>query len=380
MNIPNAEGMQPKSILAACKTLLSAHDASAAISQVLSQVGPAAEVDRVYIFSIDEGDVSSASQRYEWSSPNVAPQIDNPDLQDLPLRAAGYGRWIDELSQGRPVVGTVADFPSEEHRLLEAQEILSLLVLPIFVSQSLWGFVGFDDCTRGRTWTSAEVDALVAMSLALGIVLGAGDQGPLERTVGAYIRIVGRLFDVHSVIFDETSSVSLQHRAQVRLRVVAQSYRYFSGADSIDAVDLDQYHGALQPLYDELIGRDEALTPRGLRLEIDPVTLTLQQAFDTALILSEVLAAIADQQSSELAGSHLLISVRRRESNLEITLTARSSGGAPVGRGDGLDAMALTVLREIQERCDASLSSARIDGLLFRLTLPGTAQRTGESE
>ncbi len=392
MNTPNAEGMQPKSILAACKTLLSTHDAPAAISQVLSQIGPAAEVDRVYIFSIDGGDVQSASQRYEWSSPNVAPQIDNPDLQGIPLRAAGYGRWIEELSQGRPVVGTVADFPSEEHHLLAAQDILSLLVLPINTAQGLWGFVGFDDCTRGRSWTTAEVDALVGMSLALGIVLDKGDLSPLERTVEAYIRVVGRLFDVHSVMFNDTASVSLQHRAQVRLRVVARAHHYFAGVESRDAVDLSAYLSALQPLYQEIIGTvgvagmaapagtTRPAAPESLHLEVDPVSLTLQRAFDVALILAEVLAALADRKPAELAGSRLLISIRRRDAMVEMTLTARTASGMPVGKGDALDAIAIAVLREIQERSDASLSGSHIDGLLFRLTLPGETPDDGDSE
>lgn len=380
MNSTSAEGMQPKSILTACKTLLSAHDVTQAISQVLSQVGPAARVDRVYIFSIDGGDVQTASQRFEWSSPNVEPQIDNPDLQDIPLRAAGYGRWIDELSQDRPVVGTVTEFPSEEHQLLEAQDILSLLVLPIHTAHGLWGFVGFDDCTRGRSWTSAEVDALVAMSLALGIVLGEGDQGPLEQTVEAYIRVVGRLFDVHSVMFNETPSVSLEHRAQVRLRIVARAYHYFARVNSRDAVDLSAYLTALQPLYQEVIGHAGPIAPEGLRLEVDSLTLTLQRAFDAALILAEVLAALADRKPAELSGSHLVISVRRRDSSVEMTLTARSASGAPVGKGNALDAIAIAVLREIQERCDATLSGSHIDGLLFRLTLPGAAQISVESD
>ncbi|MDW8319710.1 MAG: GAF domain-containing protein, partial [Anaerolineae bacterium] len=108
------------------------------------------------------------SQRYEWAAPGITPQIDNPMLQGLPYVEAGAERWIEELSAGRPIHGLVATFPPGERAVLEAQDILSLAAVPIFVGNRWWGFLGFDDCVRERAWSAAEIETLRSAAGILG--------------------------------------------------------------------------------------------------------------------------------------------------------------------------------------------------------------------
>jgi len=37
--------------------------------------------------------------------------------------------------------------------LLEPQGILSIVLVPVFVDGRWWGFIGFDECSRERTWS-----------------------------------------------------------------------------------------------------------------------------------------------------------------------------------------------------------------------------------
>jgi PAS domain S-box-containing protein len=62
----------------------------------------------------------------------------------------------------------VADFPEAERAVLEPQGILSILLVPIMLHRRCWGFVGFDDCTRGRSWSESEAALLRAAAGALG--------------------------------------------------------------------------------------------------------------------------------------------------------------------------------------------------------------------
>jgi diguanylate cyclase (GGDEF)-like protein/PAS domain S-box-containing protein len=98
----------------------------------------------------------------------VEPQIDNPALQNLEIEKAGFGRWVVELSAGRPIVGLVAEFPEEERPLLQAQGIQSILVAPIFRADQLWGFVGFDSVREARLWQAQEQEVLQTVAAALG--------------------------------------------------------------------------------------------------------------------------------------------------------------------------------------------------------------------
>lgn len=142
------------------------------VARALEQLGAAAEASRVYIFErhLSSEGVPLVSQRFEWTAPGIAPQIDNRGLQNLAWREAGFSRWEDNFLQRRPVSGRVREFPAEEQELLRAQEILSIAVMPIFLEENLWGFIGFDDCTREREWGDAELDAL---SAAAGIFSAA---------------------------------------------------------------------------------------------------------------------------------------------------------------------------------------------------------------
>ncbi len=144
-----------------------------AMPEVLSVLGRATEVSRVYVFehiARGRGD-ARMRQRFEWCAAGVEPQIDNPELQDMDLVAAGFARWVSELNAGRPVVGDVLDFPEDERPLLESQAIQSVLVQPIFADSFWWGFIGFDACEVVRTWHPMEVDTLRVAAHVCGMAL-----------------------------------------------------------------------------------------------------------------------------------------------------------------------------------------------------------------
>ncbi|MBM3130612.1 MAG: PAS domain S-box protein [Chloroflexi bacterium] len=154
----------------ATEQLFQTPDWNQCIPDLLARLGQAAQVSRVYIFQNhrDATGALLASQRYEWCHPGIAPQIDNPDLQALPYAMPGLIRWAEILGQGQPLYGLVRDFPIPEREDLEPQGIQSLVAVPIFVGTEWWGFIGFDDCSREREWTEAEIGALRVAADNLG--------------------------------------------------------------------------------------------------------------------------------------------------------------------------------------------------------------------
>ena len=144
------------------------------IEEVLERLGAATSVSRVYIFENylgEDGELWS-TQRYEWVAAGVSSQMDNPLMQAIPWRAAGYGRWMELLGRGELVHGHTREFPEEEQPELREQDILSIAVVPIFVEEEWWGFVGFDECLAEREWSVAEIDALKAAADTLGAAIG----------------------------------------------------------------------------------------------------------------------------------------------------------------------------------------------------------------
>jgi signal transduction histidine kinase len=69
------------------------------------------------------------------------------------------------------VFGRVLEFPESEQAFLLRQSIQALVVAPIFVEDLWWGFIGFDDCTEARRWSSMEIDALYTAGNIIGAAL-----------------------------------------------------------------------------------------------------------------------------------------------------------------------------------------------------------------
>jgi len=147
--------------------------AESSIEPILETLGHAAEVSRVYIFkNLTRSDGTLVtSQRYEWVAPGIKPQHDNSKLQELPWLEAGFKRWVNTLGSHELIYGHVTEFPEPEKELLSGQDIISILVAPIFVGNDWWGFIGFDDCLSAREWSPVEIEALKTAANVLGAAI-----------------------------------------------------------------------------------------------------------------------------------------------------------------------------------------------------------------
>lgn len=93
----------------------------------------------------------------------------------------GITRWFEQLSAGRLIVGLVKDLPSKEKELLDLQNILSVLIVPIFVRDQFWGFIGFDDCLKERIWGKNEEAILIAAAASIGGAINRNKQEELLK-------------------------------------------------------------------------------------------------------------------------------------------------------------------------------------------------------
>ena len=153
----------------ATNILLTETDMDSAINQTIEILGTSADVDRVYIFeNRDSGtDATLADQRYEWIRDTYKPSKDRPDSKSFAYYPR-MSRWHDKLSTGYPIRGLVRDLPESERRMLEPENIISLLIIPISVAGNFWGFIGFDDCHSEHAWTGSYVSVLQTAAASIG--------------------------------------------------------------------------------------------------------------------------------------------------------------------------------------------------------------------
>ena len=142
------------------------------LDDVLARLGKATEVDRVYIFENHRGRHGEwvTSQRREWVAADIPSVASLSEFQNHPYRPR-LERWQELLSRGETLHGLVRVFPEGERQFLAARGIRSMAVVPIFVGEQWWGFIGFDECRREREWSGAELAALQAAAATIGAVI-----------------------------------------------------------------------------------------------------------------------------------------------------------------------------------------------------------------
>lgn len=132
--------------------LLKNQDAMEAIPKCFAWLGKAADVDRVYLFR-NLG--QTTSQRIEWVAEGVMPRIDDPAYQNVPFHSFAF--MVESLAKGRPYFCQVnQDSSPAVLRFFGGMHIRSIFVLPIFVAQRFWGFVGFDSSRDSPGWDESE--------------------------------------------------------------------------------------------------------------------------------------------------------------------------------------------------------------------------------
>lgn len=191
-----------RAVAIASRQLIAGADIDAGIPAVLRTLGEAIGVDRVYIFQNGTDAAGSVvmNQRFEWVRENVSPQIDNPELQQLPYEPT-LVRWLATLSKGRTIRGLVCDLPVVERALFESQHIESLICVPIFADTRFWGFIGFDDCRSARVWTEQEESTLSVMAGTLGGVFAREEtRAVLQQSETRFRSLVQNLSDAITVL------------------------------------------------------------------------------------------------------------------------------------------------------------------------------------
>ena len=115
-----------------------------AIQGILEYIGEYTKAGRAYTFEFIEKQ-SIYRNTSEWCAEGVKPQMDN--LQAVPFMEMPY--WHRQFLRGEKVViediEAAKDEMPLEYRLLKAQDIHTVIVFPMFHTDTLWGFIGLDD-------------------------------------------------------------------------------------------------------------------------------------------------------------------------------------------------------------------------------------------
>lgn len=125
------------------------------ILENLKEIGETLQGDRVYIFQFDQSK-EVMSNTYEWCKKGVSHEKKN--LQCLPYSVFPW--WTNKILNKEMIyIADTYNMPKEasnEQEILLAQNIKSLLVLPIVVGHTSIGFFGIDNVIKSDVWTEND--------------------------------------------------------------------------------------------------------------------------------------------------------------------------------------------------------------------------------
>lgn len=147
--------------------------------ECLAIMGKALDVSRIYIFE-HHHEVDTMDNTVEWTVPGILAQKE--DLQGIP---ASEIPWWMEMMKNNQVINysDIEEIPGEkEKELLRPQKIMSLLVVPLFVTGKYYGFIGFDECRMHREWPEEDVELLLSASrIITGVIERKRAEGEREK-------------------------------------------------------------------------------------------------------------------------------------------------------------------------------------------------------
>jgi len=115
------------------------------IPSLLQAIGQYTNADRVYIFDWVTEKRDSLGNTYEWCTEGVKPEIDN--LKDVPISL--MPSWMEKFDKQETIVirdlETIREATPQEYDFLKAQEIHSVIAVPIYARHTMNGFIGVDN-------------------------------------------------------------------------------------------------------------------------------------------------------------------------------------------------------------------------------------------
>jgi diguanylate cyclase (GGDEF)-like protein len=182
-----------EAVVKSINELLLNPDLNQAIINALEKIGTETQVDRVYIFenhkNIETGKVIT-SRKFEWTNKTVMPLIENSELTDIEFEDY-FPEMYKELKINNQFSGLVRDLPDHIKKYFEKQNIVSILIVPIFVGDIFWGFIGLDECSEMRNWEYDEMITLKASAEVIGDAISHRRMSDTIKQLAYYDIITG---------------------------------------------------------------------------------------------------------------------------------------------------------------------------------------------
>jgi PAS domain S-box-containing protein len=192
----------------------------------LKLVGEATESSRVVLYKLEkENDIPVANLQYIWRENKASSVFVNSDNKKIPINSPMLTKWLKLLKSNINIGGNVSDFESSERKMFESSSSKSLMVIPVFVNEDLWGFINLDDTVKERSWSKNEINALYSFSYNLGAALYRknSEQELIHMNINLEKRVKERTKELEIEIAERTNAQILLRESEEKYRLIFEN-------------------------------------------------------------------------------------------------------------------------------------------------------------
>jgi len=151
--------------------------AASDIRDILEPIGLALDAGAIGIFQVrTSGPAPAISMLYEWGCPEYHSCLFKPELKQFTFSTMGISRWENLLRKGEDISAVVSTLSPDEQKLFSVLGAKAGVIIPIFIHDNLFGFIGFFDLME-KTHSPDEIEALRITANLLGAAIGYQQSG-----------------------------------------------------------------------------------------------------------------------------------------------------------------------------------------------------------
>ncbi|MCF8345128.1 MAG: PAS domain S-box protein [Bacteroidales bacterium] len=181
----------------------------------IAEIGTTIKASRTYIIKYCSS-TETLCNTHEWCAKDVKPQKEN--LKAIPV--SGIPWWHTSLLNGQTLIyNNIEDIPEQASKeILKAQDILSVLAVPLFTNGKYFGHVGIDFCNEYRKWNKNDIVLLVSISRILSSVIERNiAEAEIMKKVETEHALINATLD--SVFVIETDGTIVSHNNMMAQRL-----------------------------------------------------------------------------------------------------------------------------------------------------------------
>lgn len=352
------------------------------INEALAILGQFIDVDRVYIFDIDEEN-QLLSNTFEWCKEGVSPEINN--LQKIPFSVAK--RWKENFYNNLPVyIPNVDDIPKEnydEKEILKAQGITSLLTVPVFYGKDLIAFGGYDSVGSEMHWSDEYIALLkVAMNIIVSNIFRLKHEVKINSSLKEkelllkeiHHRIKNNLSLIDGII--ELKKLEIQNPdfkhvltdTQSRIHSVGLIHTQLYQSVNFSKVDLSNYIEEIIEHFRSFY--QDQIYPIHVNISSEQVLLNTDKAIPFGIMLSELLNNALKYGKNKSGQLTINISLKKQDQTIDFKFSDQGEGFKMDENLDHAKSFGLRLIKNMLTQLEAHCSYHQDEGAHYHIKIP----------